>query len=343
MRLWTAGTATLALTVFAFAVRAPSPVSSRGLPSVRIACFPNLTHAVGLAALAQGRFAKAVAGAAQVEPRLFGAGPEAMEALLAGEVDMAYVGPSPAVNAYLKSGGRALKIVAGSCGGGASLVARRAAGITELKHLSGRRLAVPQLGGTQDVAARMFLGRLGLKPAERGGAVQILPVKPADVQGLFLRGELDAAWVPEPWATRLAQQPGCLRVLDERDLWPGRRFSTTVVVMRRAFMEHHAEWAERLLQAHLETTDWVKADRQGAQAVVNAELKRLTGSLLPEGVMQEAWSRLEFTSEPDEAAVQSITQGAAEAGYLKSGSGDLTGLFELRMHGRARQRMAAKP
>jgi len=296
---------------------------------LRLAYFPNLTHAPALVGVGQGRFQQELGRSAGVDTRVFNAGPEEMEALLAGEVDLGYVGPSPALNTYVKSGGRALRILAGACSGGASLVARADTNITGIRDLDGRRVADPQLGGTQDVSLRHFLAANGLRPKEKGGSVQILPVKNPDVLPLFLKKEIDAAWVPEPWATRLIEEAGARRVIDERDLWRERRFATTVVVARAAFLRDHRPEVQAVLRAHLRAVDWLRQHPSEAQVVANQELKRLTGKALPDAVLREAWGRLDFTPDPNRASIEAFVQAAQDAGYLQERSVDLAALFDL--------------
>lgn len=295
---------------------------------LRLAYFPNVTHAAGVVGVAQGRFQRQVGKDTNVEPVVFNAGPEEMEALLAGEVDLGYVGPSPAINTYVKSNGRALRILAGACSGGAALVARPDAGISSIRDLSGKRLAVPQLGGTQDVSARHFLAANGLGPKEKGGTVEIMPIKNPDILALFLRKQLDAAWVPEPWASRLVNDAKAKVVVDERDLWPGRKFTSTVLVARTGYLEKHLKQVDAVLRAHLHAVQWLQHHPDEGQTVVNAELKRLTGKELPAGVMKESWSHVAFTEDPNRPNIEAFVQAATEAGFLKPGGPEMAALFE---------------
>jgi NitT/TauT family transport system substrate-binding protein len=294
---------------------------------LRLAYFPNITHAPALVAVARGDFQRYL-GPVALETKVVNAGPEAMQALLAGEIDIAYVGPSPAINTYLKSGRRALKVIAGACSGGAALVARSGTNITRVRDLDGKRVGVPQLGGTQDVSCRHFLAQAGLFPREKGGTVEIIPAKNPDILALFLRKQLDAAWVPEPWAARLVKEAGARLVVDERQLWPDGQFTTTVVVVRTAFLKAHPERVAALLRAHLQVTDWLRQHPDEGQQTVNAELKRLTGKALPADVLQAAWNRVAFTSEPNQSSIEAFARAAAEAGYLAKQDVDIAGLFE---------------
>jgi len=295
-------------------------------PALRLAYFPNLTHAPALVGVARGEFQRDLSDF-WIDPKVVNAGPDAMEALLAGEVDIAYVGPSPAINTYVKSGGKALTILAGACSGGASLIARNGVNIRSVADLDHRRVAVPQLGGTQDVSLRHFLHESGLSPQDQGGTVEVLPVKNPDILALFIQKQIDAAWVPEPWASRLKKDAGAKTVVDERDLWPNRTFTTTIIVARRAFSQAHPDAVEAFLRAHLATLEWINSHPKEAQVTVNAELKRLTGKALSPSVLEEAWIRLAFTDDPNRSNVIAFANAARTAGYLK-GETDLSGAFD---------------
>jgi NitT/TauT family transport system substrate-binding protein len=207
---------------------------------LRLGYLTNVTHAPALTGIESGRFAAALRPV-RLEPHSFNAGPAAMEALLAEALDVAYLGPSPAVAGFLRSRGQAACVVAGATSGGASFVVRAAAGIHGPGDLHHKRIATPQLGNTQDIALRTYLRENGLAPTERGGDVQVTPLGNPDIMGQFQLGHLDGAWVPEPWATRLQIEAGGVLLFDERDRWTGRRFATTVVVARRAFLVHQVQ------------------------------------------------------------------------------------------------------
>lgn len=308
--------------LFAFAFGCQPPAEKSGAVQatkarLNLAYFPNITHSVALAGVSRDEFERALPDFA-LDYKVVNAGPEAMEALLAGEVDASYVGPSPAVNTFMKTNGEALRIIAGAASGGASLIAAKGSGITSIRGLDGKRVAIPQLGGTQDVSLRHFIQKEGLKPREKGGTVQIMPIKNPDILALFLRGQIDAAWVPEPWGTRLRLEAGGTTVVDERDLWPDGKFTTTVLVVSREFAEKHPDAVEGLVKAHLATLDWIGREPQRAKEAVNDELKRLTGKPLPENTLNEAWERVELTSDVGRDSVLKMAEYAYEAGYLKT-------------------------
>ncbi|MGC4001072.1 MAG: DUF2238 domain-containing protein [Anaeromyxobacter sp.] len=275
---------------------------------LRLGHFPNLTHAQALAGVADGTLARAVDGRLQV--RLFNAGPAEMEALLSGDLDVAYVGPGPAAIAYLRTHGEALRIIAGAASGGASLVVR--AGVDSPAALRGQRVASPQLGNTQDVALRTWLHAQGLEDGEGPDQVRVTPLANADILSLFVRGQLAGAWVPEPWASRLVAEGRGRILVDERTLWPGGAFPTTVLVASTRALRERREDVRRLLQAHLAlTARWAQDPRAFARAV-NDGLQRAAGKRLPDEIVADAFTRLEPTR--DAHAHTGGADGQARAG-----------------------------
>ena len=299
-----------------------------GLP-VRLGYFPNLTHAPALIGISRGDFQRELGATADLKATAFNAGPEAMEALLANAIDVSYVGPGPAINTYLKSHGKVLRVIGGACDGGAALVAREGSNIRSIRDLDGRRVAVPQLGGTQDISLRHFLAGQNLQTLDKGGSVEVLPIKSPDTLALMKRGEIDAAWMPEPWVTRLIHESNAKLVIDERDLWPARHFPTTVLVARTDFLKAHPEQIAAILRAHSAAVKFLSSDVNAAQTAVNAELKRLSGKPLKDADLKEAWGRVTFTTESDEAGLQAFAKMAVQAGYLPDGS-DVSGLIQKR-------------
>jgi NitT/TauT family transport system substrate-binding protein len=294
---------------------------------VRVGYFPNINHAQALIGQARRWFEPRLG--TRVEWKAFNAGPSAMEALLVGAIDLSYVGPNPAVNAYVRSQGAALRIVAGAASGGAALVVRRGAGIQAASDLQRKRIAAPELGNTQDVALRHWLTVQGLQP---GQSVKVLSMKNADIMTLFQRKELDAAWVPEPWVTRLLQEADGALLLDERDLWPEQKFPTAVLVVRSAFLREHRDTVKRWIEAHVELTEWIAAHPDEAKTLLNGVLAHVTGQPLPTHVLSEAFARLEITSDPVPTALLRAAHWARTLGYLptqKSHPTDLNSLFEL--------------
>ena len=291
---------------------------------LRLGYFPNVTHAQALVGSADGTFQKAL-GMTPLEELRFNAGPSAMEALLGGSVDVCYVGGGPAINAYLKSSGTSLRIIAGSASGGAVLVARTA---KTPEALRGKKVASPQLGNTQDIALRVFLQSKGLRvvanPGE--GDVTVFPISNPDIFALFRRGELEAAWVPEPWGARLIAEAGAHLLVDERDLWEGRQFPSTVLVASAKALRHRREQVKALLRAHLALTARWKADPGAFAALTNQAYGKLTQHPLSAEVLKDAFSRLEPTAEPLEKQLVLSAKQAHALGFTKSE--DVSGLVD---------------
>src|SRR5579872_565498 len=225
--------ALILLFVFALAAcNSNTSSSSSANATVNLAYFPNLTHAVALVGWARGTFKYALGPNVTLSPKIFTAGPSEIEALFAGDIDIGFAGPNPSINGYVKSHGSALRIIAGASSAGVQFIVRPGANIKTAADLAGKKIADPQVGGTQDVSLRYYLQQHGLKPADKGGNVQIVPTDPSNILTLFKEGSIDGAWVPEPWATRLVVEGKGQVFLNENSLWPDGKFVTTDVVVR---------------------------------------------------------------------------------------------------------------
>jgi NitT/TauT family transport system substrate-binding protein len=299
----------------------PAGTAPSGETVLRVGYFPNITHSQALIGLARGDFAEALGPDVRIKTFQFNAGPSVIEALFAGEIDMSYIGPNPAINGYVQSDGEALRIIAGATSGGAAFVVRPEAGITSADDLHGRTLATPQLGNTQDVALRNYLIANGLDTVDRGGDVEIVPTENSQILNLFRLGQIDGAWVPEPWASRLIVEGGGELFLDERDLWPDGDFVTAHIIASPKLLEAHPEIVRNWLTAHVEVTQWAADHPQEAQELLNAELERLTGKALDPQVLVFAWSRLRPTWDPIESSLLASAEAAYHAGFLKEEPG----------------------
>ncbi|BCS32486.2 lipoprotein [Luteitalea sp. TBR-22] len=305
-----------------------SSAPTGGTVTVRVAHFPNLTHAVAMVALANGGVRTALAPNT-VEVKTFGTGPQAIEALLAGEIDIAYVGPSPAVNGYVKSRGEALRVIAGASSGGALFVIRPEAGIRTPADLAGKRIATPQRGGTQDIALRVLARDAGLKTADEGGTFAIVPTQPADILTSFQRGQIDGAWVAEPWGTRLIQEAGATVWFDERSKWPGERFATTHVIVATRFLEAHPDLVRAFLRAHVDAVQWIDGHQTEAAALANREIARITTAALPPAVLETAFRHVDYTWDPLASTVAVMADHAFQLGFLGTSTPDLSALYAL--------------
>lgn len=310
--------------IFLFFPAACSPVQKT--EAVRIGHFPNLTHAQALIGRAQGEFEKVFGPQVEVKWTTFNAGPSVIEAVFADQLDIAYVGPNPAVNGYVKSGGEAVRVIAGSASGGAALVVRSDNGISKPANFHGKKIASPQLGNTQDVALRSWLLSQNLKLKELGGDTQVIPLSNADQQTLFIKKEIDAAWTVEPWVSLLVLNAGGKVFLEESSLWPKGQYATTVVLVRKKFLDKNPELVKRFLRAHETLTAWIVQNPAQAKKIVSDEIQKETGKPLPQAVLDQAWPRLSFTTDKMQSSITRQAEAAYEAGFLKT-KPDLSGLF----------------
>jgi NitT/TauT family transport system substrate-binding protein len=310
---------------------APAAAPTAGSVVLRVGYFPNMTHSqplVGLAA-SNDTFRKVLGPNVQVDPKIFNAGPSAMEALLAGALDMTYVGPNPSINGYVKSNGTALRIIAGATSGGAVLVVRSDENISSVADLAGKRVATPELGNTQDVAARFYLLSNNLKTVDRGGTVVILPTANPDILTLFQKKELDAAWVPEPWGARLVKEANAKILVDEQSLWPGGQFVTTNLVVSSKFLTDHPDVVKKWLSAHVQMTEWIRDHPTEAKTIVNSEIARLTGKGLDPKVLDDAWGRMQVTYDPISTSLFTAADRAFQLGMLGKTKPELSGIYDL--------------
>lgn len=296
---------------------------------IRVGAFPNITHPQAMIGKANGWFEKALGSDAKVEWKSFNAGPSAIEALFAGAIDMTYVGPNPAINGYVRSNGEALRIIAGATSGGAALVVRGDSGINKPADFHGKRIASPQLGNTQDVALRAWLKANGLKTRDKGGDVQVLPTANPDQLTLFIKKEIDAAWAPEPWASRLVHEANGRVFLDERTLWPNGQFVTTELVVSTKFLQSHPDLLRRWLQAHVELTGWINSHIPEAKQLLNQQIQKETGKALPAAVLDDSFTRLQVTYDPLRGPLLRVAQLAFDSGFLGRQMPDLSRLYDL--------------
>jgi NitT/TauT family transport system substrate-binding protein len=296
--------------------------------TLRLGYFPNITHAQPLVGLERGTYAEELGPKVTLETKTFNAGPAAIEALFAGAIDATYIGPNPTINGYVQSGGKELRIIAGATSAGALLVTRAAANINTPADFANKKVATPQLGNTQDVALRAWLQANGLKDKDHGGNVQVVPSANADTLTLFQRGDIDAAWVPEPWATRLVQEAGGKVFLNESTLWPNGDFVTTQLIVRTKFLNEHPEVVERLLLAHVKTTQWINANPEEAKKLVNQGIKKATNAALPDAVINGAWPNQKVTYDPIASSLRKSADDAFALGYLQS-KPDLANIYSL--------------
>jgi NitT/TauT family transport system substrate-binding protein len=292
---------------------------------VRLGYFPNVTHALPIVADAEGFYRKHL-GATTLTVSTFNAGPAAMEALKSGAIDATYVGPGPATSAYLNSNGAAVRVVAGAALGGSALVVDSS--ITAPADLKGKKIATPQLGNTQDIAARYYLKGLGFATTLQGGGdVTIMPQDNSAILDSFAQKAINGAWVPEPYVTRLVALGGHVLV-DEKTLWPNGKFPTTVLAVNPTFLAEHPDAVKALLAGQLDAEAFIAASPAKAQADVGSVIAKVSGKALAPDVIAGAWKNLQFTNDPVSSAIATGAQHAYDVGILTT-KPDLAKLVDL--------------
>jgi NitT/TauT family transport system substrate-binding protein len=297
-----------------------------GETKIRVGHFPNITHAQGVIAHAmtrqgKGWFEERLGPGTKIEWFVYNAGPSAMEAIFARSIDLTYVGPGPALNAFTKSNGAEIRLIAGAANGGAGLVVQPDGNLKAPADFRGKRIATPQLGNTQDISCRAWLTEGGLKITQLGGDAQVIPTQNADQLGLFKAKKVDAVWTVEPWLTRLEQEASGKVLIEEKEV------ATTVLISSVKFLSQQRELTKRFAQAHAELTDWIVKNPDEAQRLIKAELLEETKSDMAPQVIASAWKRIVFTSETPRTSVEKFMQNSVKAGFIKTAP-DLSKLFE---------------
>lgn len=298
--------------------------AAQSASTVRLGYFPNLTHAPALVGLERGTFQKALSqsgmGKVKLDARQFVSGTTLTEAFAAGQIDIAYVGPGPAINAAGR--GMPVQFLAGASEAGAVLVARKDSGIKSYRDLGGKSVAVPSLGNTQDISLRHILNENDLKSRTDGGTVTITPIAPADVLAAFAARRVDATLVPEPWGAALEAQ-GHKVIGTEKTVWRDGKYPTTVLIVNTKFAQANPALVTAFMKAHADTVAFINRSPAAAQTAVNAQLLKLTGEKLDPRVLQRAFARTRFTTALDPAALREYAALNVEAGYARTAP-DLT-------------------
>ncbi|MFL5994604.1 MAG: ABC transporter substrate-binding protein [Streptomyces sp.] len=297
-----------------------------GLDSVKIGYFGNLTHGTALVGVNKGFFQKEL-GATKASYATFNAGPSEIEALNSKSIDIGWIGPSPSINGYVKSGGKSLKIIGGSASGGVKLVVNPDK-IKSLKDVKGKKIATPQLGNTQDVAFLNWIADQGWKVDAQSGKGDVTVVRTDNkiTPDAYKAGSIDGAWVPEPTASKLVAEGGKV-LLDEASLWPDKKFVITNIIVRQDFLKDHPKAVEAVLKASVEANKWINANPDAAKAAANKQLEADSGKALKPAVLDPAWKSIQFTNDPLAATLNTEAEHAVKAGLLKKP--DLNGIYDL--------------
>ena len=289
---------------------------------LRVGHFPNVTHAQGVIANRNGWFEQRLGPDVKIQWFVYNAGPSAMEAIFANSIDLTYVGPSPALNAYSKSRGEEIRIVAGAVNGGAALLVQPDGRIKVPADFRGKKVATPQLGNTQDVECRAWLTQQGYKITQLGGDVLVLPTANPDQLNLFKENKIDAVWTVEPWVSRLEREANAKVFVDQRDT------VTTVLVSSVKFLHDRPELVRKFVQAHAELTEWIQKNPAEAQKILREELTAETTRPVPAEMIVQAWPRMDFTTNVFLQSLLKFVKDAQSAGFLR-GAPDFGRLIQL--------------
>ena len=294
---------------------------------LRIAYFPNIGHAIPIVGMEKGFFEEHLGDDVKIETKVFDSGPQAIEALFANSVDIAYVGPGPAINGFLNSENNNVKILAGAASGGASFIVHPDSEINSASDFAGKKIAAPQIGNTQDVSLRYFLTENQLKPAEKGGSVVVYNIPNPDIYTLFVKGDIDGAWVAEPWATILETELDGKRLFHEEELWPDKEFASVLLIGNVNYVEENSATIAEFIRAHHETTIWIQTNPTDTRIVFNDFLDSYLGQSLSDDVVDVALSNILITADPKPDSVFSFAEKADALGYLGRNGYDLSGIF----------------
>ncbi len=295
--------------------------------TIRVAFFPNIGHAIPVVGMERGIFESNLGNTTTIETKLFDSGPQVIESLFAKSIDLAYVGPGPAINGFLKSEKHDVVILSGAASGGASFIVHPKSKLNSIDDFPGKRIAAPQIGNSQDVSLRNYLSENRLKPYEKGGTVIVLNIPNPDIYILFTKGEIDAAWVPEPWGTILVQELDGKRLFFEEELWPEKKFASVLLIGRQEYVEANPEAVKKWLESHQQTADWINNNPQETRIVFNEFMQNTMGQTLSDSVVDEALVNLEISTNPISDSIYTFAQRADSLGYLGRGEYSLDGIF----------------
>ncbi|MDI1495904.1 MAG: aliphatic sulfonate ABC transporter periplasmic ligand-binding protein [Cenarchaeum symbiont of Oopsacas minuta] len=293
--------------------------------NLRVTVFANAGHAAPIIGMERGIFAKEITDTI-IDLKIFDSGPQAIESLFSGSSDIAYVGPGPAINGFLRSDGEII-ILGGAASGGASFVAHPNSDIDSIKSLDGKRVATPQIANTQDVSLRHHLNENDLVTVERGGTVYVINVPNPDIYVLFSKGDIDAAWVPEPWATLLVNKLDGIRIFEEKDVWDNGEFASVLLVARTKYTEQHPQIIQEWLNAHAKSVAWINSNPKESVDILHKFIKRELGASFEREIIAESLSRIVITSDPISSSVEEFASMAHALGYLGRGEYSLDGLY----------------
>ena len=294
---------------------------------IRVAFFPSIGHIIPIVGLEEKIFEKGIGEEKQIETKLFDSGPQVIESIFSGSIDIAYVGPGPIINGFLNSDGKDIKILSGAASGGASFIIQPNSGLESLENFDGKRIASPQISNSQDVSLRYYLESHGLKSVEKGGTVFVLNISNPDIYTLFAKGDIDGAWVPEPWATILVQELDGIRLFNEEKLWPDEEFASVLLIVRTKYLENNPETVQKWVESHEKTVTWINSNPNKSKSLFSNFLIDYMGKSLPTKIIDESFSNISITSDPIKNSVIIFAERADSLGYLGRSGYNLDGIF----------------
>ena len=296
-------------------------------PVIRVAFLPSISHAIPIVGLETGIFTDLIGNETHIDVRVLDSGTQAVQSLISGNLDIAYVGPGPAVNAFVRSDEKNIVILEGAASGGVSFIVQKDSNITNSTHLVNARIAVPQIANTQDVSLRTYLAENNILTTEHGGNTSIISVAGPELYTLFSRGSIDAAWVPEPWASLLVESLGAIRLFHEKDLWPDSRFSSVVLVAHTDYIDSHPDTLMSWIDGHKMVAKWIRENPQPTQDAYTAFAKQHTVAHLPPDILAESFENVEITTDKLESSIEIFAQRASDLGYLGREEISTSGIF----------------
>ena len=294
---------------------------------IRVAFFPSIGHIIPIVGLEEKIFEKGIGEEKQIETKLFDSGPQVIESIFSGSIDVAYVGPGPIINGFLKSDGKDIKILSGAASGGASFIIQPNSGLESLENFDGKRIASPQISNSQDVSLRHYLESHGFKSVEKGGTVFVLNISNPDIYTLFAKGDIDGAWVPEPWATILVQELDGIRLFNEEKLWPNEEFASVLLIVRTEYLENNPETIQKWVESHEKIVTWINSNPDKSKSLFSSFLIDYMGKSLPTKIIDESFSNITITSDPIKNSVIIFAERADSLGYLGRDGYNLDGIF----------------
>ena len=294
---------------------------------IRVAFFPSIGHIIPIVGLEEKIFEKELGEEKQIEIKLFDSGPQVIESIFSGSIDIAYVGPGPIINGFLKSDGKDIKILSGAASGGASFIIQPNSGLESIENFDGKRIASPQISNSQDVSLRHYLELHGLKSVEKGGTVFVLNISNPDIYTLFAKGDIDGAWVPEPWATMLVQELDGIRLFNEEKLWPNEEFASVLLIARTEYLENNPETVQKWIESHEKTVTWINSNPNKSKSLFSNFLIDYMGKSLPTEIIDESFSNITITSDPIKNSVIIFAERADSLEYLGRSGYNLDGIF----------------